>query len=146
MEDLFNVGVKALIRNKDGKVLVLKLNNHEMESRVGWNGQDMWDIPGGRIKKGSNAPETLEKEVHEETGRKILSTKFLTSVFASTRLKNEFYDDIGLILFVYDVEIDEGAIILNPENDLYEWVSPADAATKLSTKYPPEFCDRIKNL
>lgn len=146
MEDFFNVGVKAIIRNKQGNILVLKLNNHEMESRVDWNGQEMWDIPGGRIKKGSNALETLDKEVDEETSRKIKNTKFLTSVFASTRLKNEFYGDIGLVLFVYEVEIEDGEIILNPENDSYKWVLPAEASEKLSTKYPPEFCEKIKNI
>lgn len=146
MEDFFNVGVKAIIQNKSGQVLVLKLNTEEMKNRVDWDGQEMWDIPGGRIKKGSNAFETLAKEVVEEIGLKITNSKLLTSVFASSRLKNEFYGDIGLVLFIYEVEIEEGEIILNPENDKYEWLDTVVTSERLSTKYPPEFCEKIKNL
>lgn len=146
MEDFFNVGVKAIIRNKSGQVLVLKLNTREMQNRVGWNGQEMWDIPGGRIKKGSSALETLAKEVIEEIGLKIKNTKFLSSVFASTRLKNEYYGDIGLVLFVYEVEIEDGEIILNPENEMYEWVNSVVASERLLTKYPSDFCETTKNI
>lgn len=146
MEDFFNVGVKAVIKNDDGDILALRLNKHEMKNRIGWSGQEMWDIPGGRIQKGSNTIETLENEVRQELDRKIIQLKFLTSTIASTRLKNKHYGDIGLVLFIYEVKIDDGPIILNSENELYQWLSPLEVSEKLSTKYPPEFCEIIKNL
>lgn len=146
MEDFFNLGVKAIIKNTDGNILVLKLNSHEMKSRIGWHGQEMWDIPGGRVKKGSDIDETLQNEVYEEIGRKVINSRFITNVVASTRLKNEYYGDVGLILFIYLVKIDDGNIILNSENKTYRWVSPTEASEKLSTKYPHEFCDQIKNI
>jgi 8-oxo-dGTP pyrophosphatase MutT (NUDIX family) len=145
-EDFFNVGVKALIRNSEGNILMFRVSNREMQIRVGWKGEVMWDIPGGRIKKGSTAIKTLESEVKEETGLKINCSKLFDCVFAGNRLKNEYYGDIGLILFIYEVTVEPGEVKLNFENDSYEWLPPIKAAEKLRTKYPMEFCEKVGNL
>lgn len=64
-EDSFHLGIKALIRNSDGKALLLKVNKEQLK---GYSGEAYWDIAGGRIHKNSTVEETLRREVEEETG------------------------------------------------------------------------------
>ena len=64
-EDLFQLGIKALIVNSEGHILLLKVNKEMLK---GFSGDPYWDIPGGRIHRGSTIEETLKREVKEETG------------------------------------------------------------------------------
>lgn len=50
-EDVFHLGVKAIIQNTDGKILLLKVNLKKLKA---FNGEAYWDIPGGRIKQGDS--------------------------------------------------------------------------------------------
>ncbi len=61
--DIFYLGVKALIVNLGGKLLVLQKNPkrlNQIEAR--------WDIPGGRMQKNESLETALKREVSEETG------------------------------------------------------------------------------
>jgi len=55
------VGVKVLLRNTDGKYLLIRRNEEKYQSKK-------WDIPGGRINIGTSLSENLAREVMEETG------------------------------------------------------------------------------
>ena len=57
------VGVKALLRNGEGKFLLMR-RNPEKYPEVG----AAWDIVGGRIDPGSPLMENLKREIKEETG------------------------------------------------------------------------------
>lgn len=52
---LFRVSLKAVIRNDNGHVLVVKEN-----------GRDWWDIPGGGLEHGETIKEALARELFEE--------------------------------------------------------------------------------
>jgi ADP-ribose pyrophosphatase YjhB (NUDIX family) len=56
------VGVKALLKNKEGKYLLLKKSKKKYPSMRGW-----WDMPGGRIDPGTSLFENLKREIKEET-------------------------------------------------------------------------------
>ncbi len=60
------VGVKILLKNTDGKYLVV-CRSAEKYPTVGAK----WDIPGGRINPGTSLMENLKREVMEETGLDI---------------------------------------------------------------------------
>jgi 8-oxo-dGTP pyrophosphatase MutT (NUDIX family) len=62
------VGVKVLLRNEEGKILLLKRAEEKYGKLEG-----MWDIVGGRIDPGTSLIENLEREVREETGLTISS-------------------------------------------------------------------------
>ena len=64
-EDIFNLGIKAIIKNSEGKILLLRVNLDQLQVK---DKGAYWDIPGGRIHKGSTVEETLKREVEEETG------------------------------------------------------------------------------
>jgi hypothetical protein len=48
-EDFFHLGIKALIKNADGKILLLKVNTAKLKD---FHGEPYWDIPGGRVQNG----------------------------------------------------------------------------------------------
>lgn len=47
-EDIFHLGIKALIRNNDGKILLLQVNPQKLRGKQ----TDYWDLPGGPGPKG----------------------------------------------------------------------------------------------
>jgi len=53
---LFKITQNIVLKNKEGKVLILKHNT------------GYWLLPGGKINKGENAIEGLKREVGEEIG------------------------------------------------------------------------------
>ena len=70
-EKLFQVGVKALIEDESGKVLVFRADTtYEHPEGV----EAYWDIAGGRIKEGQNVEQALKREVEEETGIKKIES------------------------------------------------------------------------
>lgn len=64
----FQVGVKAFLKNKEGKYLLLKRSSEKYPEVSG-----AWDVPGGRINPGTSLLENLRREVKEETGLRIIS-------------------------------------------------------------------------
>ena len=56
------VGAKALLKNQEGKYLLLRRNPHACPST-----KELWDIPGGRIHAGVPLLENLKQEIYEET-------------------------------------------------------------------------------
>jgi 8-oxo-dGTP pyrophosphatase MutT (NUDIX family) len=137
MAKLFNVGIKGLIENTEGKILVLKssLKGHRMPTEA------YWDIPGGRIEEGEHILEVLKREIEEEIGIGELEkeAEFFHAVISNHKIP--FEDKIlGLVLMVYKVQIPKNSKIkLSDEHVAYEWVDKAEAAKRLSHKYPAEF-------
>jgi 8-oxo-dGTP diphosphatase len=135
-EKLFQVGVKALIENRSGMVLLFKA--------PGWaknNTPPHWDIPGGRIQEGQNALTTLKREVAEETGiTKISGISFLTAVVSNHEVVLDNDKKAGLLLMIYKVTIPEKTkIIISDEHIGAEWIDKKEAAKRLAVKYPSEF-------
>ena len=140
-EDVFHYGIKALIRNAEGKFLLLKVNVQRLKN-LGHNGPAYWDIPGGRIQKGDSVEQTLFREVEEETGIKnIRGYEHFATTVANFRIQN---GALGLILssFVCDVG-DVKSVVLSDEHTDYAWVEPAEAVRLLSVKYPKALVEKF---
>ena len=60
------VGVKAFLKNKDGKYLLLKRSRKKFPEVAG-----LWDIVGGRIETGTTLYENLQREIKEETSLEL---------------------------------------------------------------------------
>ncbi|HSX07883.1 MAG TPA: NUDIX domain-containing protein [Candidatus Saccharimonadales bacterium] len=144
-EDSFHLGVKALIRNKAGKVLLLKVNPAML---TGNKHGIYWDLPGGRVQKGQTVQDTLKREVAEETGiTDLQSVKPVSMVLSNIRIPFDNGDSVGLILSVYECAVpDDVPITISEENLAAEWFAPAKAAELLAVKYPAEFCAGIAAL
>ncbi len=138
-EKLFQVGIKALIENDEGRILLLDSGDWHLKHQ-----KRHWDIPGGRIQEGHSALYTLKREIEEETGIKtIIESEFFTAVVSNFNIPVGG-QKIGLILMVYKVKIPKNSkIILSEEHTGYEWVSRKMAAARLDYKYPPEFTELL---
>ena len=141
-EKIFQVGVKALIENEVGNVLVFKADvTFEHKGDV----KPYWDIPGGRIKEGQTIQQALKREIEEETGIKdIESSEFFTSVISNHEIPMDDGKKSGLVLMIYKVRILKRArIYLSEEHIGVEWVDKKEAAKRLADKYPPEFTNLL---
>jgi len=138
-EKLFHVGIKALIEDKDGKILLLHAPGWEKN-----NTPPHWDIPGGRIQDGQTSSAALSREIEEETGIKIIeSSEFFTAAIAKHEIPFENHI-LGLVLMVYRVKVPKDSqIILSHEHTEYEWVDKKEAAERLANKYPSEFTKKL---
>ncbi len=144
MEDNFHLGIKALIRNSTGQILLLKVNKEKLK---GFQGEAYWDIPGGRIQKGQTIEETLIREVEEEIGVvEVKNIKPFSMVLSKIRIP-QGEDSVGLILGAYTCEIpDNSEIKLSEEHIEANWFSSDEASKLLEVKYSVEFTEKIKEL
>lgn len=143
-EDVFHLGIKALIRNDSGKILLLKVNLEKLQNHsLG----AYWDIPGGRIHKDSTVEDTLRREVEEETGiTSIKSFSKLDMVLSNIRIPLGD-STLGLILGVYVCDVEKPfEIKISEEHTEAQWFDPKEAADLLKVKYPADFCSKIATL
>jgi ADP-ribose pyrophosphatase YjhB (NUDIX family) len=106
------VGVKAFLKNKEGKFLLLKRNGEK------YNTKGSWDIVGGRIDAGTPLIENLKREVQEETQLMIVSEPKLIAAQDILRVQ-----DKHVVRLSYIAEC-EGEIILDTsENTEYKWMT-----------------------
>lgn len=140
-EDIFHLGLKALIKNKEGKILVLKGNK---KHRI--TGQDYWDLPGGRIQKNEDFQTALKREIAEEIG--IQDIKILDLLDASVAKIRVTDEQLGLILFTFICLIKDSEKITLTDNEHIDfgWFEPKDAANLLSIKFSDSLVKAIKNL
>jgi len=142
MEDTFHLGIKGLIRNSEGKILLLQVNIKDLAK---YEGEPYWDIPGGRIERGASVEETLRREIFEETGvQEISSIEPVGMVLSNIRIPIQD-GNVGLVLGVYSCTIPQDAeIALSDEHVAYEWVDVNLAKERLAIKYPQEFITSLE--
>ncbi|MBI3638668.1 NUDIX domain-containing protein [Candidatus Wolfebacteria bacterium] len=109
---VLQVGVKILLKNKDGKYLMLR---RSLEKYPDINGR--WDIPGGRIETGKTLLENLKREVLEETGLE-LADKPPRLITAQDILRN---NNRHVVRLTYIGEADGEVKLDTNENDMYKW-------------------------
>ncbi len=131
MNDLFYLGVKAVIRDPAGRVLLLKA-------------KDYWDLPGGRLQAGESEAEALSREVTEETGLQMTGLgESLGMSVSGARLPQPDGGQAGLIFSVYECQTASYDVLLSDEHTSYEWVDPATAASRLAGKFSDQQCNSI---
>jgi len=137
---LFQVGIKALITNSDGYVLLL--NAHAFKENAAH-----WDLPGGRIEDKQSPEDALCREIEEETGiTEVDDIEFFSACISNFELDFDDVGKVGLVLMAYTVHIPENStIVISDEHSEYEWVSRAEAADRLTYKYPKDFTDALNS-
>lgn len=109
------VGVKVLLKNPEGKYLLIK------RSPIEYPETHKWDIPGGRIESGSSLSENLAREVMEETGLTMTSEPKV--VAAQDIILPE--QDRHVVRVTY-IGTAEGEPRLSVEHTEYKWVTFAE--------------------
>lgn len=131
-EECFHLGMKALILNEEGKILLLEKHP---ENKAGRH----WDIPGGRIQKNESFEEALKREVHEETGlQNLTELRFFTMAMTKRRIIVP-HGSVKLALMVYLCRSAEQTLVcLSNEHIRFDWVNPKDVRELLSSSFFPE--------
>lgn len=127
----FEVGVKAILHDNNGNILLLKRSE-----LVGGK----WSLPGGGIDHGETALDAMAREIHEELGITVSDLEIRTT------LVDWHPDDIQGVVMCYVGTAHDQTITLNWEHDEYVWVSPTAAleyqltahARKLLQEYSSE--------
>src|SRR3989339_1045418 len=111
------VSVVAVIRNGDGKYLVLKRSPREIAY------PSMWTLPGGKVEADETLEEALAKELKEEVGLILKQSKYYLKDKAFVRPDGQ---TVKVISFLCDVE-DFNQIKFD-ENDFteYKWVDVSE--------------------
>jgi len=128
MERKFGIATKALIKNTEGKYLVLyKSETEEI------NPNEI-DIPGGRMKFGESAEDSLKREVEEELGINI-------EIGRPSRIWGFVKDDLHLVGITFLAEYAGGELQLSGEHTKHEWI---DKDVVLAGDYPKWIKEEFK--
>ena len=144
-DERFFVGIKALIKNKDNKIMVLKSGPLELKSTK--RKTPFWDLPGGKIRIGEKDVEhTLRREVSEELGVRqdslIIGRLFDASI---SKIKMQHGRRIPLVLVTFLCKLSESDFRLTGEHDAAGWVSVKKAKTLLGTKFSNSFIKKLED-
>lgn len=130
MEKKFGVATKAIIKNENGKFLVLYKSETEEIS------PNEIDVPGGRMKFGEKAEESIKREVKEEVGINIEIVKPL-------RVWGLIKDDLHLVGITFLAKYIDGEFMLSGEHTKYEWI---DKEKILVGDYPEWIKEEFKMI
>jgi 8-oxo-dGTP pyrophosphatase MutT (NUDIX family) len=138
-EQLFQIGIKGLVTDNDGKILMLSMDRKD--------GTISWDIPGGRMDENETFLDTLKRELIEELNVTYVGNpEYYDTVLANVNI-SVGDTEVGLVLIIYKVELPKDAIFeLNDYETGYDWFSSDEASRHMSRKYPVEFTDKIASL
>jgi ADP-ribose pyrophosphatase YjhB (NUDIX family) len=111
MDVKLQVGVKALLKNKDGQYLMLRRSLEKYPDIKG-----RWDIVGGRIDPGSVLIDNLKREIKEETDLELVGQPRL--IAAQDIIPKP---EIHVIRLTYIGEVAGDIKLDESENDQYKW-------------------------
>jgi 8-oxo-dGTP pyrophosphatase MutT (NUDIX family) len=127
-EDIFQVGVKILVINDEGKILLLRSNSLAA-------GSVYWDFPGGRIRRDESVLSALTRELFEETGIHLDETRLHFVGAHMTGIRIPYREsDSGLIFFVHRFNLEENCNIqLSSEHTHFWWATREETAKEMQT-------------
>jgi 8-oxo-dGTP diphosphatase len=108
------VAVKAIIKNTEGKILVLK------RSEIDDHKPNVWETVGGGMDQAETPQTALVREVFEETGLTV-SVGRPFNVFTFTKDNGEF--KIGI---TFECTYESGEVVLSHEHTEYRWIRPEE--------------------
>jgi len=136
-EKLYYIGVKALIRDEHGQLLVLRIQKP---------GRAYYDLPGGRIAEGESPIDALRREVREETGiAELRNERLLSMAISPVHIPITPVKSGGLVFAIYACDAEMPASLQPEANMEITWCDEADALEKLSD-YPQELLATISRI
>jgi len=123
MKKPFRLSMKVVIRNHEGKCLLIK---RSMNSK---GNPGKWDFPGGKVDPGETFDEGLLREVYEETKLKISLERSL-HVAESESPKNR------VVYLFMEGKLVEGEVSLSEEHEDHIWIEKDEMASMdLATQF-----------
>lgn len=142
-EDVFHVGVKAVITDAVGRALLLRADH----TRLSPGASAFWDLPGGRVQQGESELEALTRELAEEIGASEVADVVPLAVGISTTRIPAEAGTVGLVYSVFRCHVSSTRLpALSPEHSEFGWHTPAAAVELLRPRYPETVCAAILAL
>jgi ADP-ribose pyrophosphatase YjhB (NUDIX family) len=116
----------AIIEGKDHEVLLMHEGDLPYHKR--------WVLPGGYVRPNETVEQTVAREIEEETGLKVASTK-LIGLFEDFLTEKD--GSVNHIIVAYKAEVVGGRIIFSKEATAYKWLTLKEAL--ISTEIPNVF-------
>lgn len=110
------VGVKALLKNPEGKFLLLKRSSEKYPEVAKFG--DMWDIVGGRIDPGTSLLENLKREIKEEVDLELSGEPKLIAAQDILRIPGRH-----VVRLTYLANITGEPKLLNDDHAEFHWFS-----------------------
>ena len=105
----YRVSLKAIIRNTNNEVLVVKEKGSQ------------WSLPGGGMDHGEDVHEALKRELYEEV---LIDSTFRETLVDSATMYLE-RKEAGLLWLVFKVEIEKQTYGVGEDADEVAFVNPA---------------------
>lgn len=125
----FLVGQKAIIQNKEGKLLLLKRSKE--------TGGEKWSLPGGGLEHGEDPIDGITREIKEETQLEVEGL----APYSLRSYPNDS-NDFALIIG-YKCQLLSGEVVLNWEHTEYQWLTKAEVLNLELTPDAKYFLERI---
>lgn len=113
MNKIYGLTVRGIIKNNDGKVLIVK---RHPKSRTD---PEMWELPGGKVEKGEHFVDALVREIKEETNLDVDVGDFAEAI------QNDYVHKRTVQLMMY-LENVEGNVKISEEHTDWMWASLED--------------------
>lgn len=137
-EDRFHLGAKAIIRNSEGKVLLLEKERRQKTATY-------WDLPGGRMNRGETLLDTLQRELQEEVSLQSLPSSTLLGMGLTKVRISQPDGDVGLVLALYSLDAPlDFTPVLSDEHINFGWFDFDEALALLKPQYPHELVEMMQ--
>ncbi len=130
MEKHFGVATKAIIKNQEGKFLLVSKSETEDIN------PNQIDIPGGRLEFGEGVTEALQREVREEVNLEI-------KILRPSRVWGFIKGNLHLVGITFLAELVGGEIKLSGEHNSFVWVSKEEV---LAGDYPDWLKEEFRQI
>lgn len=123
MKRIYGLTVRGIIKNNDGKILIVK---RHPKSRTD---PKMWELPGGKVEKGEHFTDALVREIKEETNLDVDVGDFAEAI------QNDYIHKRTVQLMMY-LENVEGNVKISEEHTDWMWASLEDVKQlEISTSF-----------
>ena len=121
------IGVKAIIKNKQNQILMLK---RAVPSEI--NKDYYWDLPGGRLRPEETIHDALTREIMEETGMKMIGDPHI--IFSQDIFIDNKQRHVVRLTYIVDT-IGTEIVIDKQEHTEYKWVNLDEVKNITFDKY-----------
>lgn len=126
MRKPFKLSVRAVIRDENGRWLLLK------RSRSSKTNSGKWELPGGKIDDNEPFDHALIREIYEETG-------LTATVGHPFGLMESDFIVFKVVHLVMECKIESGQVAISDEHEEYAWVDPKEIPLKDLADYMHAF-------
>ncbi len=125
MKPVFTIGAFGMIFDDRGRVLLCHRRDY-----------DLWNLPGGGVEQGESPWDAVGREIKEETGLDVTSSR-LAGIYGKPQ-QNE-------IVFSFVCTITGGTITTNEEADRIEYFAPDALPPNTSPKQAERIRDAVRD-